>query len=76
MEIERAGREEVTVPQAQIHVVEVGPRDGFQMEATFLPTDLKVEVIDLLGKANLEKIEVTSFVSPESNPSNARQPAK
>lgn len=53
---------------AQIHVVEVGPRDGFQMETTFLPTDLKVEVIDLLGKANLEKIEVTSFVSPKVIP--------
>ena len=53
---------------SQIHVVEVGPRDGFQMEATFIPTDLKVEVIDLLGRAGIEKIEVTSFVSPKVIP--------
>ena len=52
----------------QIHVVEVGPRDGFQMEATFIPTDLKVEVIDLLGRAGIEKIEATSFVSPKLIP--------
>jgi hydroxymethylglutaryl-CoA lyase len=52
----------------QIHVVDVGPRDGFQMEATFIPTDLKVEIIDLLGRAGIEKIEVTSFVSPKVIP--------
>ncbi len=50
---------------AQIHVVEVGPRDGFQMEAAFIPTDLKVEVIDTLSSAGIEKIEATSFVSPK-----------
>ena len=52
----------------QIHVVEVGPRDGFQMEATFIPTDLKVEIIDLLGQAGIQKIEATSFVSPKVIP--------
>jgi hydroxymethylglutaryl-CoA lyase len=52
------------MPLGQIHVVEVGPRDGFQMETVFLPTDLKVEIIDLLGSAGIEKIETTSFVSP------------
>lgn len=54
--------------RAKIHVVEVGPRDGFQMETKFIPTELKIEVIDLLGKAGLEKIEVTSFVSPNVIP--------
>ena len=52
----------------QVHVVEVGPRDGFQMEAAFIPTDLKVEVIDCLGRAGLQKIEATSFVRPEVIP--------
>jgi len=56
------------MPVIQVHVVEVGPRDGFQMEATFIPTDLKVEVIDVLGRAGLEKIEATSFVRPEVIP--------
>ena len=52
------------MPPSRIQVVEVGPRDGFQMESAFIPTDLKVEVIDILGSAGLPKIEATSFVSP------------
>ncbi len=53
---------------AQVHVVEVGPRDGFQMESTFIPTELKIEVIDLLASAGIGKIEATSFVSPKVIP--------
>lgn len=52
----------------RVQVVEVGPRDGFQREAVFVPTDLKVEVIDLLGRAGVGKIEATSFVHPEVIP--------
>src|ERR1700677_1978936 len=52
------------MPPSRIQVVEVGPRDGFQMESAFIPTDLKVEVIDLLGSAGMAKIEATSFVNP------------
>lgn len=58
----------------RVAIVEVGPRDGFQMEKTFLPTDLKVEVIDLLTKAGLAKIEATSFVSPTVIPQMADAP--
>jgi len=53
---------------AQVHVVEVGPRDGFQMESTFIPTELKIEVIDLLASSGIKKIEATSFVSPKAIP--------
>ncbi|MBX7187521.1 MAG: hydroxymethylglutaryl-CoA lyase [Vicinamibacteria bacterium] len=52
-------------------IVEVGPRDGFQMEKAFIPTDLKVRVIDLLSEAGLRSIEVTSFVSPKVIPQMA-----
>jgi hydroxymethylglutaryl-CoA lyase len=52
------------MPPSRIQVVELGPRDGFQMESTFIPIDVKVEVIDLQGSAGLPKIEATSFVSP------------
>jgi hydroxymethylglutaryl-CoA lyase len=38
------------------------------MEVTFIPTDLKVEVIDILASAGLRKIEATSFVKPEVIP--------
>lgn len=64
----RPGEEMSEMPLTQARVVEVGPRDGFQMEVTFIPTDLKVEVIDILAKAGLKKIEATSFVRPEVIP--------
>jgi hydroxymethylglutaryl-CoA lyase len=54
-----------------VTVVEVGPRDGFQMEKAFIPTDLKVRVIDLLSEAGLRSIEATSFVSPKVIPQMA-----
>ncbi|MBK5255793.1 MAG: hydroxymethylglutaryl-CoA lyase [Vicinamibacteria bacterium] len=51
-----------------VTIVEVGPRDGFQMEKAFIPTDLKVRVVDLLSEAGLRSIEATSFVSPKVVP--------
>ena len=57
-------------PQS-VTIVEVGPRDGFQMEKAFIPTDLKIRVIDLLSDAGLRSIEVTSFVNPKVIPQMA-----
>ena len=57
-------------PQS-VTIVEVGPRDGFQMERSFIPTDLKVRVIDLLTEAGLRSIEATSFVNPKVIPQMA-----
>lgn len=56
---------------ARAHVVEVGPRDGFQMEAEILPTELKVETIDALAEAGIEEIEAVSFVHPRVIPQMA-----
>lgn len=53
---------------ARVRIVEVGPRDGFQMEAAFIPTELKVEIVDLITAAGVSKVEVTSFVSPKVIP--------
>jgi hydroxymethylglutaryl-CoA lyase len=53
---------------ANAAIVEVGPRDGFQMETTFIPTDLKVEVINRIARAGVRKIEATSFVNPKVIP--------
>jgi hydroxymethylglutaryl-CoA lyase len=47
---------------------EVGTRDGFQIEPEFIPTDAKVEVVDLLSDAGVPRIEVTSFVHPKAVP--------
>ncbi len=53
---------------ARVTICEVGPRDGFQIEPEFIPTDRKVEVVDLLSEAGLPEIEVTSFVHPRAVP--------
>ncbi len=49
----------------QIRIVEVSPRDGLQNEKALVPTALKVELIDRLGRTGLRTIEATSFVSPK-----------
>ena len=48
-----------------VKIVEVSPRDGLQNEAKIVPTEIKVEFINLLSKTGLKAIEVTSFVSPK-----------
>lgn len=48
-----------------MRIVEVGPRDGLQNEATQIPTDVKLRLIAHLAAAGLQEIEATSFVSPK-----------
>jgi hydroxymethylglutaryl-CoA lyase len=50
---------------AKVKMVEVGPRDGLQNEAMFIPTDVKIEFINRLSETGLSVIEATSFVSPK-----------
>jgi hydroxymethylglutaryl-CoA lyase len=52
----------------RVTLCEVGTRDGFQIEPAFIPTEQKIEVVDLLTEAGLPRIEVTSFVSPKAVP--------
>lgn len=54
--------------QPDVIILEVGPRDGLQNEAHFVPTIHKVEFINLLSQTGLQHIEVTSFVSPKAIP--------
>ncbi len=54
-----------------IQVVEVGPRDGFQMESKFIPTELKVAVLNEISASGIRKIEATSFVHPKIIPQMA-----
>ena len=55
----------------RVKLVEVGPRDGLQNEARFVPTAVKLELIRRLAAAGLRTIEVTSFVSPKWVPQMA-----
>lgn len=56
---------------AQIVIEDQGPRDGFQVEKTVVPTDLKLELIQGLVDAGLRRIQVCSFVSPKAVPQMA-----
>ena len=53
---------------ARVTICEVGTRDGFQIEPDFIPTEQKIEVVDLLSDAGIPEIEVTSFVHPKVVP--------
>jgi hydroxymethylglutaryl-CoA lyase len=56
------------ITPARVTICEVGTRDGFQIEPHFIPTEQKIEVVDLLSEAGLPRIEVTSFVHPKAVP--------
>ncbi|MDF1585670.1 hydroxymethylglutaryl-CoA lyase [Marinimicrococcus flavescens] len=51
-----------------VTVVEVGPRDGFQMERGLIPTATKIALIEGMIEAGLRHFEATSFVSPRAVP--------
>jgi hydroxymethylglutaryl-CoA lyase len=51
-----------------VTVTEVGPRDGFQIERDFIPTETKIELINELVDAGIPIIEYSSFVSPRAVP--------
>jgi hydroxymethylglutaryl-CoA lyase len=57
----------VRVPSAAT-IVEVGPRDGFQLVGRVIPTATKLRVIRALYDAGVREMEVTSFVSPKAVP--------
>ena len=60
----------MTLPK-QVHIVEVGPRDGLQNEKRAVPTAVKLELIERLAAAGLPAVEATAFVSPKWVPQMA-----
>jgi hydroxymethylglutaryl-CoA lyase len=48
-----------------IKIVEVGPRDGLQNQNHIIPTDVKIQFVNVLSQSGLKEIEVSSFVSPK-----------
>ena len=55
----------------QVRIVEVGPRDGLQNEASTVPTEIKVQLIEMLADAGLPVVESGAFVSPKWVPQMA-----
>src|SRR5579883_2762553 len=51
-----------------VRIVEVGPRDGLQNEKALVPTEQKIQFIEMLAGAGLPVVEATSFVSPRAIP--------
>ncbi|WP_298623509.1 hydroxymethylglutaryl-CoA lyase [uncultured Legionella sp.] len=52
----------------QVTIIEVGPRDGLQNESSFVSSEHKIELINLLSASGLKHIETTSFVSAKAIP--------
>ena len=53
---------------SSVKIVEVGPRDGFQAERQWIPTEQKIEIVNALSRSGLKDIQVTSFVHPKAVP--------
>lgn len=49
----------------KVTMVEVSPRDGLQNESVMVPTNIKIEFINMLSASGLPVIEAASFVSPK-----------
>lgn len=60
----------MSLPHA-VKIVEVGPRDGLQNEKEFVPTDVKIDLVNRLSAAGFRNIEAASFVSPKWVPQMA-----
>lgn len=60
----------MTLP-SHVKMIEVGARDGLQNEAGSLPTQTKIDFIDLLSESGLQVVEAGSFVSPKAIPQMA-----
>jgi hydroxymethylglutaryl-CoA lyase len=54
-----------------IVIEEQGLRDGLQSEKRFVPTDKKLEIIEVVADAGIKRIQVTSFVNPKRVPQMA-----
>jgi hydroxymethylglutaryl-CoA lyase len=56
---------------SSVHIVEEGPREGFQFEKGAIPTGRKIALIDALSQTGLDQIQIVSFVNPKAVPGMA-----
>ena len=56
---------------ASVHILEAGPREGFQFEPPGISTEQKIELIEALAEAGVPEIECASFVNPKVVPQMA-----
>ena len=58
---------ELALPD-RVEIIEVGPRDGFQIQPAFIPTEDKIRIIRSLIAAGVRRMEVAAFVHPKAVP--------
>lgn len=56
---------------AEVTIIDVSPRDGFQNDPKFITTKNKATLVKMLIEAGIQKVEVTSFVHPKKVPQMA-----
>jgi hydroxymethylglutaryl-CoA lyase len=54
-----------------VHLIDVGPRDGLQNEKQPINTAIKIELVNRLVQAGLKNVEAAAFVSPKWVPQMA-----
>ncbi|WP_129732075.1 hydroxymethylglutaryl-CoA lyase [Ectobacillus funiculus] len=59
--------QEMVLPP-KVTICEVAPRDGFQAEMEWIPTEQKIRIIRELAKTGIQSMEITSFVHPRAIP--------
>jgi len=59
---------------ADVEIVEVAPRDGFQAVKALIPTEAKLALVEDLAVCGFPRIEIGSFVSPRAVPQMADTP--
>jgi hydroxymethylglutaryl-CoA lyase len=52
----------------KVVICEVAPRDGFQAEKVWIPTEVKMAIIKNLAHTGIQSMEITSFVHPKAIP--------
>ncbi|GGO76284.1 hydroxymethylglutaryl-CoA lyase [Marinobacterium nitratireducens] len=60
---------------SKIEINEVAPRDGLQIESSFIETEDKIRLINALAQTGVKRIEASSFTSPKAIP-NLRDAAE
>lgn len=55
----------------EVQIIDVSPRDGFQIDPNIIETDDKKKLIEKLLLAGIKKVETSSFVHPEKVPQMA-----
>ncbi len=58
---------ELVLP-SKVTICEVAPRDGFQAEAKWIPTEEKIRIVRALADTGVQSMEITSFVHPKAIP--------